>query len=99
MKQSTIDFVDNTSTSEAFVYALRFQWHIIKNIAKFINKFAHRFPWVLVVVVLVASTLISYINIGTARAERDKYNKENVQLKQQVESLQNIDEIRRGGAE
>lgn len=27
------------------------------------------------------------------------YNKENVQLKQQVESLQNIDEIRRGGAE
>jgi ABC-type multidrug transport system fused ATPase/permease subunit len=99
MKQSTINFVDNTSTSEAFVYVLRFQWHIIKNIAKFINKFAHRFPWVLVVVVLVVSTLISYINIGTARAERDKYNKENVQLKQQVESLQNIDEIRRGGAE
>lgn len=99
MKQSTIDFVDNTSTREAFIYILRFQWHIVKNMAKFINKFAHRFPWVLVVIILVVSTLVSYINIGKARSERDEYNKENVQLKQQVESLQNIDEIRRGGAE
>lgn len=99
MKQSTIDFVDNTSTKEACIYVLRFQWHVAKNVAKFINKFAHKFPWVLVAIILAASIIVSFINIGKARAERDEYNKENVQLKQQVESLQNIDEIKRGGAE
>ncbi len=91
MKQTTaIDFVDNTSTREAIIYTLRFQWHILKNITKVINKFAHHFPWVLVLVVLAVSTIVSFVKIGQARAERDSIDHKMVTIQRQLDSYKAI---------
>ena len=95
MKQTVqIDFIDNTSTMEAISYTLRLQWHIIKNTIKVINKIAHRFPWVLIILVLAISTTVSLINIGKARAERDYYDHKLVKVEQQLNSYRAIVEGR-----
>lgn len=95
MKQTVqIDFIDNTSTMEAISYTLRLQWHIIKNTIKVINKIAHRFPWVLIILVLAISTTVSLINIGKARAERDYYDHKLVKVEQQLNSYRAIIEGR-----
>lgn len=86
MKSNTITFASNATTLEAlkltFVYAFIF----LLNIAKAINRFAHRFPWVCIILVMVLCGLYSFIEIGKARAERDSYNKENAQLQMKVDS-------------
>lgn len=95
MKQTVqIDFIDNTSTMEATIYTLRLQWHILKNTIKAINKIAHRFPWVLIILVLAISTTVSLINIGKARAERDYYDHKLVKVEQQLNSYRAIVEGR-----
>jgi hypothetical protein len=74
MKTNNIDFIANTTTSEAAILILRLYWQVIKNITKAINAFVHKYPWIIVFVVLMTSVILSYINIGQARAERDSYN-------------------------
>lgn len=96
MKQTAqIDFVDNTSTIEAIIYTFRLQWHIIKNTIKVVNKIAHRFPWVLIILVLAISTTVSLVNIGKARAERDYYDHKLVKVEQQLNSYRAIVEGRK----
>jgi hypothetical protein len=91
MKQTAqIDFVNNTSTREAIIYTLRFQWHIIKNITKVINMFAHSFPWVLVLMVLAVSMIVSFVKIGQARAERDSIDHKMVTMQRQLDSYRAI---------
>ncbi len=90
MKSNTITFASDATTLEAlkltFVYAFVF----LRNIAKAINRFAHRFPWVCIVLVMVLCGLYSYIEIGKARAERDRYNKESAQLQMKVDSYRAV---------
>lgn len=90
MKSNTITFASDATTLEAlkltFVYAFVF----LRNIAKAINRFAHRFPWVCIVIVMVFCTLYSFIEIGKARAERDSYNKKSAQLQMKVDSYRAV---------
>ena len=51
------------------------------------NEFVHRLPWVCIGAVLIVATAVSYVCIAEARAERDKANKAQMELQQQVEQL------------
>lgn len=85
MKQTTaIDFTQNVTTTEAFMYIGRFTLVIVRNLSKAIDKAAHQWPWAFIIVVFLASTVTSFVLIGQARAERDHYNKENYQLTQEL---------------
>ncbi len=70
---NTIDFVDNASTKEAFVYSLRFTWKFWKNIGAAIDRFVHEWPWAPIAITILTSVVISVVEIGHARAERDHY--------------------------
>lgn len=83
------------SVKDAFRGMIKYQFAFCYSLWRTVNSLAHHLPWLIVLVVILASFVISYVNIGQARAERDKYNKENTHLKQELESLQNISEIRK----
>ena len=87
MKTTTIDFVDNATTREAGIYAVRYGWAFAKGVCRDINEFAHRLPWVCMGAVLIVATAVSYVCIAEARAERDKASKKQMELQQQVEQL------------
>lgn len=87
MKTVRIDFVDNATTREAGVYALKYGWAFAKGVSRDINSFAHRLPWVCVAVVLIASVVVGSVLVAEARMERDHASKEMVKLQQQVEQL------------
>ncbi len=83
-QKTTINFVDNVTTKEALMYIWRFALVVLRNLWKGIDNAAHRWPWALVGLVLIACTIMNYVCIGQARAERDHYNKENYQLTQEL---------------
>lgn len=83
----TIDFVDNATTKEAAVYAVRYAYVFFRNIWRSTNNFVHRLPWVCIGIVILASTLVCLHYVSSARAERDNAYKKQYQLQQQVEQL------------
>lgn len=87
MTVTRIDFVDNATTREAGIYAVRYGWAFAKGVCRDINEFAHRLPWVCMGAVLIVATAVSYVCIAEARAERDKASKKQMELQQQVEQL------------
>lgn len=87
MTVTRIDFVDNATTREAGIYAVRYGWAFVKGVCREVNEFAHRLPWVCIGVVLIAATSVSYVCIAEARAERDKASKAQVKLQERVEQL------------
>ena len=87
MKTTTIDFVDNATTREAGVYAMKYGWAFVKGVCREVNDFVHRLPWVCIGAVLIAATSVSYVCIAEARAERDKANKAQLELQERVEQL------------
>lgn len=84
MTVTRIDFVDDATTKEAGIYAVRYGWAFVKGVCREVNDFVHRLPWVCIGVVLIVATSVSYVCIAEARAERDKAQME---LQQQVEQL------------
>lgn len=88
MEQKRISFVGDATTSEAFVYIFRYTIVIIRNTWLVIDKLVHRFPWVCMMVTIISAFVISLVFIGKARAERDSYNKQNVQLTEKVASYE-----------
>lgn len=82
-----IDFVDNATTKEAFVYSCRYTFVFWRNVWRSVNCFVHRWPWFCVAVTALLVIAISHASIGQARAERDYANKQAVKLQEQVESL------------
>lgn len=85
--KTTISFVDNATTKEAGVYALKYGWAFTKGVCKEINSFVYRLPWICVAVVSIVAATIGFILVADARMERDHANKEMVKLQQQVEEL------------
>lgn len=75
MTVTRIDFVDNATTKEAGIYAIRYGWAFVKGVCREVNEFVHRLPWVCIGAVLIVATSVSYVCIAEARAERDKANK------------------------
>lgn len=87
MTVTRIDFVDNATTREAGIYAVRYGWAFAKGVCREVNEFVHRLPWVCIGAVLIVATSVSYVCIAEARAERDKASKAQVKLQERVEQL------------
>jgi len=86
MEQKRISFVGDATTKEAFIYILRYNIVIARNTWRAIDKMVHRFPWVCIAIVIVASFIVSFVFISKARAERDSYNHKLVHVSQQLDS-------------
>lgn len=87
MKTSRISFVENATTKEAGIYALRYTWAFTKGVCREIDKFVHRLPWLCIVSVILTAFVINFICVSEARQERDYANKKMVKLQEQVETL------------
>lgn len=85
--KTTISFVDNATTKEAGVYALKYGWAFTKGVCKEINSFVYRLPWICVAVVSIVAATIGFILVADARMQRDHASKEMVKLQQHVEQL------------
>jgi len=85
---SNIEITGHVTTMEAFKYILKFNIIIAVNAWRGINKFVHRFPWLCIMLTIAISFLVCFVQISNARAERDSYNKKNIQLSQKVASYE-----------
>lgn len=90
MKSEKTSFVTNATTREAMAYVMLYSWVFVRNIARAVNRAAHKLPWLFVIATAVASFLVSFVFIGKARAERDSYNKKLVQTSMQLDSYKAV---------
>ncbi len=60
-------------------------------LARMFDDSIHRYPYAYVGIILLASVLTAYLNIGQARAERDKANKEYYELQRRMANMDNND--------
>lgn len=95
MKTTTINFVDNATTKEAGIYAMKYGWAFAKGVCREVNEFVHRLPWLCIGAVIVVSFIFSFVCISDARAERDKSCKRQMELQTQVEQLSCVVESER----
>lgn len=56
----------------------------------FLKRLIKRYPFAALFVVVFAAVIFSYVEIGKARAERDKLSHELYVMKQKAEKLENI---------
>lgn len=94
----TIDFVDNATTKEAGVYAARYAFAFGRGVCKDTNNFAHKWPWLCMGIIAVAMTVVSFILVGSARAERDAAAKRMAHMQEQIEQLSCALEARKEAA-
>lgn len=85
-KENKISFVTNATTKEAFVYSILYTGVFFRNIGRAINKAVHKLPWVFIIGTIAVATIVSFVCISKARAERDSYNKKMVHVSQQLDS-------------
>lgn len=83
-----LEIEGHVTSWEAFKYILKMNIIICVNTWKGVDKFVHRFPWGCIIATIMIAFLICFIQISKARAERDSYNKKNVQLTQKVASYE-----------
>lgn len=76
------------TTKDAFIQIIKCTGVILRNTWRSIDKAAHKYPWVFIITILVASTIISIINIGKARAERDYSSKKLISVQQRLDSVE-----------
>lgn len=85
---SNIVFKGHITSPDAMIGILRLELVIVRNTCRSINGFVHRFPWVCIIVTIVIAIVVSFVQIGKARAERDKINKSMVQVQMKLDSYQ-----------
>lgn len=83
-----ITITGHVSTLDAMKYILKFNIIIARNAWRFLNGLVHSYPWVFIIATIVISVLISLVQIGSARAERDSYNQKNIHLTQKIASYE-----------
>lgn len=83
-----IEIHGHVSTIDALKYIFKFNIIILRNAFTGINRFVYRFPWICIGMVIFVSFIICFIQVSKARAERDSYNKKNVQLTEKVASYE-----------
>lgn len=93
--KTTISFVENATTKEAGVFALKYGYAFVKGVCRDIDSFVHKLPWLCIGTVVTISIIASYINISNARIDRDSSLKKQAQLQQQVEQLSSVVEVER----
>ena len=85
---SNIVFKGHITSLDAMMGILRLGLVIVRNMCRSINGFVHRFPWVCIIVTIVIAIVVSFVQIGKARAERDKINKSMIQVQMKLDSYQ-----------
>ncbi len=58
-----------------------------KALARMFDNSIHRYPYAYVFIILIVATVTAFVNIGQARAERDRLNKEYYELQKKVSQL------------
>lgn len=76
------------TTKDAFKQIIKCSWVILVNTWNSLNKAVHKYPWVFIISILIASFIISIINIGKARAERDYSTKKLISVQQRLDSVE-----------
>lgn len=56
----------------------------------FLKRLIQRYPFMALFVVVFTAVIFSYVEIGKARAERDKLSRELYVMKQKTEQIENI---------
>ena len=69
--------------------AVKNMWLSVVDALHFLKRLIQRYPLTALFVVALISTLLSYEEIGKARAERDKLSHELYVMKQKTEQLEN----------
>lgn len=85
---ANIEIKGHVTTWDAYKFILKFNVIIVRNICKGIDKIVCSHPWVCVLLTITISVIVSFVQISKARAERDSYNKKNVQLTEKVASYE-----------
>lgn len=85
---SNIVFKGHITSPDAMLGILRLTLVIVRNTCRSINGLVHRFPWLCIIVTILAAVIISLVQIGKARAERDKVSKSMVQVQMKLDSYQ-----------
>lgn len=93
MTEQTITFTPSASLRKGLKLIAKGIWLTIGSIGRLLDTCIRRFPYVWIVTILIASVITAYVNIGKARAERDRLNKQNYELTQKVEKLSNVSSI------
>lgn len=87
MTEQTITFTPSASLRKGLKLIAKGIWLTIASIGRLIDASIRRFPYVWIAAILVFSVITAYVNIGKARAERDRLNKQNYELNQKIEKL------------
>ena len=87
MTEQTITFTPSASLRKGLKLIAKGIWLTVGSIGRLLDACIRRFPYVWIVTILIASVVIAHVNIGKARAERDRLNKQNYELTQKVEKL------------
>lgn len=83
------------TTKDAFKQIIKCTCVILVNTWHSINKAVYKYPWVFIIAITFISTIVSIVNIGKARAERDKSNKTMVEMQQKIDTMECIIESRK----
>ena len=86
MEQKKEEKLKDATTKQAIVLIAWYNWCIIKNIGKAIDKVVCKFPWICIIVIISISFIANFILVAKARAERDSYNKKYVHTQMQLDS-------------
>lgn len=91
MEQKTQkETLKDATTKQAIVLIGWYQWCIVKNIGKAIDKIVCKHPWVCIIITAVIAFTVSFIFISKARAERDSYNKKMVHTEMELSSYKAV---------
>lgn len=82
------DMESTLTTKDAFKQIIKCSCVILVNTWNSLNKAVHKYPWVFIIGILIASSIISIINIGKARAERDYSTKKLISVQQRLDSVE-----------
>lgn len=83
------------ATKDAFKQIIKCICVILVNTWHSINKAVYKYPWVFIIAITFISAIVSIVNIGKARAERDKSNKTMVEMQQKIDTMECIIESRK----
>lgn len=70
--------------------AVKNLWLCVVDMLHFFKRLIKRYPFVALFVVVFTAVIFSYVEVGKARAERDKLSHELYVMKQKTEQLENI---------
>lgn len=74
-------------TGKAMKVAMIGAWLTLRGIWRWIDKMAHRWPWILITLVVLVAVAVAYTSIATARSERDASAQRAYHLQQQLDSV------------